>query len=192
MPIASAASVTSRRRNGCARSRSRPGTLRRTRAALQGTRLVSLRKSPKAGKKLVATFLIQRRPMQSTHVSKGNYGNHWKEMPRRAKSHGLRSRHARAKSQGLRSRHARAIWKSTATATTPSTTTTKTTHFGAAGYQDFTVHKDKDRKRRYLARHCARENFDDFTTAGSLSRWILWNKPSLRASVADYRKRFGV
>jgi len=89
--------------------------------------------------------------MQSTHVSKGNYGN----------------------------------LKSTAT-------TTKTTHFGAAGYQDFTVHKDKDRKRRYLARHCARENFDDFTTAGSLSRWILWNKPSLRASVADYRKRFGV
>ena len=118
---------------------------------LQSTRLVSLRKSPKAGKKLVATFLIQRRPMQSTHVSKGNYGN----------------------------------LKSTAT-------TTKTTHFGAAGYQDFTVHKDKDRKRRYLARHCARENFDDFTTAGSLSRWILWNKPSLRASVADYRKRFGV
>lgn len=179
MPIASAASVTSRRRNGCARSRSQPGTLRRTRAALQGTRLVSLRKSPKAGKKFVATFLIQRRPMQSTHVSKGGHGNLLKEMPRHAISHGLRSRHARA------------IWKSTAT-TTPSTTTTKTTHFGAAGYQDFTVHKDKDRKRRYLARHCARENFDDFTTAGSLSRWILWNKPSLRASVADYRKRFGV
>ena len=29
----------------------------------------------------------------------------------------------------------------------------KTTHFGAAGMSDYTKHKDKSRKRRYLTRH---------------------------------------
>jgi hypothetical protein len=26
-------------------------------------------------------------------------------------------------------------------------------------------------------------------SAGALSRWILWNKTSLRASIADYKKK---
>jgi hypothetical protein len=67
---------------------------------------------------------------------------------------------------------------------------TKTTHFGAAGMSDFTIHKDEDRKKRYITRHKAHENFTDPTSAGALSRWILWNKPSLRASIADYKARF--
>ena len=29
----------------------------------------------------------------------------------------------------------------------------KTIHFGAAGYEDFTTHKDPKRKARYLAQH---------------------------------------
>ena len=69
---------------------------------------------------------------------------------------------------------------------------TKTTHFGAAGYEDFTTHGDEHRKRRYLARHQAREDFDSPTSAGALARWILWNRRTLVASIADYRKRFGV
>jgi hypothetical protein len=67
---------------------------------------------------------------------------------------------------------------------------TKTTHFGAAGMSDFTIHKDEERKKRYILRHKANEDFNDPTTAGALSRWILWNLPSLRASIADYKKRF--
>jgi hypothetical protein len=67
---------------------------------------------------------------------------------------------------------------------------TKTTHFGAAGMSDFTIHKDEERKKRYILRHKANENFNDPTSAGALSRWILWNLPSLRASIADYKKRF--
>ena len=67
----------------------------------------------------------------------------------------------------------------------------KTTHFGAAGMSDYTIHKDAARKQRYIARHQKRENWDDPYTAGALSRWILWNKPSYRASVADFRRRFG-
>lgn len=66
----------------------------------------------------------------------------------------------------------------------------KTVPFGALGSSDFTKHKDKDRKQNYLVRHRARENWNDPMTAGALSRWILWNKPSLKDSISDYLKRF--
>jgi hypothetical protein len=70
---------------------------------------------------------------------------------------------------------------------------TKTTSFGARGMSDYTKHKDPKRKQRYLTRHRGmHEDWNDPTTAGALSRWILWNKPSFDASVADYKKRFGV
>jgi hypothetical protein len=67
---------------------------------------------------------------------------------------------------------------------------TKTIHFGSAGMSDFTKNKDEARKKRYLDRHRKRENWTVPDTAGSLSRWILWNKTSLRASISDYKKRF--
>lgn len=68
---------------------------------------------------------------------------------------------------------------------------TKTTSFGARGMSDFTKHKDTRRKQRYLTRHGHMgEDWNDPTTAGALSKWILWNKPSFRASVADYKRRF--
>lgn len=66
----------------------------------------------------------------------------------------------------------------------------KTTHFGAAGMSDFTKHKDTERKQRYITRHKKRENWNDPTTAGALSLYILWNKPTLKASIIDYKKRF--
>ena len=66
----------------------------------------------------------------------------------------------------------------------------KTTHFGSAGMSDYTIHKDKERKQRYLDRHRKRENWNDPMTAGALSRWLLWNLPTLKASIADYKKRF--
>ena len=67
---------------------------------------------------------------------------------------------------------------------------TKTTHFGATGYEDFTIHKDVARRKRYIDRHQRKEEWADPTTAGALSRWVLWNKPTLAASIADYKKRF--
>ena len=69
---------------------------------------------------------------------------------------------------------------------------TKTTHFGAAGMSDFTINKDEARKKRYLDRHRKRENWEVPDTAGSLARWILWNKKTLRESIADYKKRFNL
>jgi len=70
---------------------------------------------------------------------------------------------------------------------------TKSVHFGAKGMTDHTkTPQDEERKKRYLARHAKNENWSDPTTAGALSRWILWNKPTLSASIADYKKRFGL
>ena len=65
----------------------------------------------------------------------------------------------------------------------------RTVHFGAASYEDFTTHKDMTRKTNYLARH-SNENWNDPMTAGFWARWLLWNKPSLKASVDDLNKRF--
>lgn len=67
-----------------------------------------------------------------------------------------------------------------------------TVHFGARGYSDFTQHQDEERKMRYLDRHQAKENWEDPFSAGSLSRWLLWNKKSISASYNDYLKRFNL
>lgn len=72
------------------------------------------------------------------------------------------------------------------------TNKTKTVSFGAKGYSDFTMHKDEARKQRYLARHKATEDWTNPITPGSLSRWVLWNKTSLTASVADFKRRFNL
>ena len=68
----------------------------------------------------------------------------------------------------------------------------KTTHFGQTGASDFTLHGDEARKERYLDRHRAREDWSAPTTAGALSRFILWNRKTLKASMADYGKRFKI
>ena len=66
----------------------------------------------------------------------------------------------------------------------------KTTHFGCAGMSDYTKHKDPARKQRYMNRHKSREDWTKSMSAGALSRYILWNKPTLKASISDYKKRF--
>lgn len=70
----------------------------------------------------------------------------------------------------------------------------KNVKFGAFGMEDYTIHKDKERKKRYIIRH---KNNEDWTksgirTAGFWSRWLLWNKPSLEASARNIEKKFRV
>lgn len=65
------------------------------------------------------------------------------------------------------------------------------TDFGASGYSDFTIHKDKKRMKRYLARHRDNEDWNDPYSAGALSRWVLWSVPDLEEAWEDYKKRFG-
>jgi len=56
---------------------------------------------------------------------------------------------------------------------------------------DFTKHKNVTRRARYLKRHTGKgEKWSQPDTAGALSRWILWNKPTFAASLADFKRRF--
>ena len=66
----------------------------------------------------------------------------------------------------------------------------KTVSFGASGYSDFTKHKDEDRKNTYIARHKPNHNWKDHTTAGFYAKNVLWNKPTIEASVKDTNKKF--
>jgi hypothetical protein len=69
----------------------------------------------------------------------------------------------------------------------------KVVPFGQRGYSDFTKHKDKTRKQRYIHRHSGMgEHWNKPDTAGALSLWVLWNKPTLRASIADFKRRFNL
>lgn len=67
----------------------------------------------------------------------------------------------------------------------------KSISFGAVGYDDFITHGDLQRKANYIRRHSSNENFNDPMTAGSLSRWILWEKTTLSASYKAFRAKFG-
>ena len=68
----------------------------------------------------------------------------------------------------------------------------KRVYFGAAGYSDFTQHKDEARKQLYINRHNNNENWtkSGIDTAGFWSRWLLWHKPSIKESYEDIKKRF--
>ena len=66
----------------------------------------------------------------------------------------------------------------------------KTTHFGAVGYEDYTTHGDLQRKMNYIARHKERENWNDYMSSGCLSKYILWNKPTIKGSIEDYINHF--
>lgn len=70
----------------------------------------------------------------------------------------------------------------------------KTIRFGAAGYSDFTIHKNEERKLRYIARH---KNKEDWNKSGILTKgfWayhLLWNKPTIKASIKDIEEKFNV
>ena len=71
-----------------------------------------------------------------------------------------------------------------------STQREKRVKFGAVGYEDMTQHHDEERKRLYLLRHAKNESWNDISTSGAWSRWLLWNKKSISASLADIKRRF--
>ena len=67
----------------------------------------------------------------------------------------------------------------------------KTVGFGQKGASDYTIHRDPQRKQRYIDGHKKNEDWskDGVKTAGFYSRWVLWNKPTLQASVDDLNSR---
>ena len=65
-----------------------------------------------------------------------------------------------------------------------------TVSFGQRGASDFTIHKDTERKQRYINRHKKAEDWDNPKTAGFYSRWITWEKPTLKEAVNNVNKKF--
>lgn len=61
-------------------------------------------------------------------------------------------------------------------------------HFGQVGYEDYTTHKDKERKNRYILRHSG-EDWNNIYKPGFWSRWILWNKKTIEDSIKDLEKK---
>ena len=68
----------------------------------------------------------------------------------------------------------------------------KVIHFGAAGMSDLTKHHDRERRNRYITRHRKDLRTGNPARAGYLSMFVLWNKPSLQASIRDYKRRLGI
>lgn len=70
---------------------------------------------------------------------------------------------------------------------------TKTTHFGAKGMDDYTITKDKERRRLYRERHKKDLLTKDPTRAGYLSYYILWGESTSRQqNISSYKKRFNL
>ena len=75
----------------------------------------------------------------------------------------------------------------------------KTTHFGYAITDDkgikkygstYIDHKNDELKSAYIARHQVNEDFTNYMSSGSLSRYILWEKKSLREAINNFKRRF--
>ncbi len=81
----------------------------------------------------------------------------------------------------------------------------KTTHFGAAGMRDYTeINKksskfylpnkeDREKvKRAYKSRHRGDKGLNNLHSPAELSMMLLWNKPTLNASIKDFAKKHKV
>ena len=69
----------------------------------------------------------------------------------------------------------------------------RTTYFGAAGMDDYTITKDKEQRERYRDRHRKDLITNDPTKAGFLSYYILWgDSTSFARNLAAYKKRFNL
>lgn len=67
-------------------------------------------------------------------------------------------------------------------------------HFGHPDYENYTIHKDENRKLNYLKRHAPNEDWtmSGVATAGFWSRWLLWNKKNIGKSMEDIENRFSI
>lgn len=64
-------------------------------------------------------------------------------------------------------------------------------HFGHRDYQDYTQHKDKQRRDAYRKRHAKDLETGDPTRAGYLSYFLLWgNSTNLQTNISNYKKMF--
>lgn len=70
--------------------------------------------------------------------------------------------------------------------------TIKNIHFGDKRYDDFTTHKDEKRKELYIKRHKSREDWNNPLSAGTLSRYLLWEDKILLTAIEKFKKKFNL
>ena len=74
----------------------------------------------------------------------------------------------------------------------------RTVNFGAEGYEDYTIHKDPERRKKYINRHKNSEyplwahTKEDLMTPSYLARYILWEKPDLDEAIKYVEKKQNV
>jgi hypothetical protein len=59
---------------------------------------------------------------------------------------------------------------------------------------DYTIHKDPERKQRYISRHKKNENWtkSGINTAGFWSRWLLWEEPTIKEAYNNIKTKFKI
>ena len=58
--------------------------------------------------------------------------------------------------------------------------------FGANGYEDFTTHRDEQRRHNYLKRHGGEDwSRGNIMSPGWLSRYILWETPTMKEAIKN-------
>ena len=65
-------------------------------------------------------------------------------------------------------------------------------NFGSSTGSTFVDHADILKRENYLKRHAAlNEDWDDYKSAGSLARWILWgDSDDIETNIKAFKKRF--
>lgn len=66
------------------------------------------------------------------------------------------------------------------------------TDFGQKNMEDYTIHKDDERKQRFLKRFqkLIHLNKNDYTSPMTLSSMLLWNRPTIEESFKSYLQHF--
>ena len=71
----------------------------------------------------------------------------------------------------------------------------RTIHFGDSKIKYYTLHSPLERecrKQAYISRHKANEDWNDPLTAGFWSKHILWNLPTVTASLQATKRKFNL
>ncbi len=72
-------------------------------------------------------------------------------------------------------------------------TPNKLIHFGSIGFSDFTIHKDPERRQRYILRHQKNENWNNLDTAGFWAKEILWGiSPDINKCIKYIEHKFNI
>lgn len=67
----------------------------------------------------------------------------------------------------------------------------KTVQFGDSRYDDYTQHKNKDRREAYRKRHLKDLDKGNYMSAGYLSFYLLWGESvALNTNIKNYKKKF--